>query len=390
MAEPILCRETADGGFEWLDLPTLEGGVHSGTLQALAQTAERRDVCVVWPAEAILLLELELPLRSMAQIKQALPFALEDYLADGIEHYHWVWRRAEPGGPLAVALVDRAALVGWLQRFAEAGIRVSQCLPEPLLLPLQAEQTAFVTDGGARAVMRYGRALGGGGDRQWLWSVLQRLYQEGKAQGECRLWSLQALDAAEFVCVWQEWQPPLLLYREQLTRAAPFNLLSGQFALKHQTPVGMRSWVSAVLILTLAGALQISGQWYLAGQQQRQLADLKAQSQSLFTATFPEVNRLVNLKVQADQQLDALNSRARMNQSGFLRLLYDLGSVVISPAGGQLHKLAYADGRLQVGMRLAQGQTPETLQQALEALGRSVQFDAGSGVDSREVSFALR
>jgi general secretion pathway protein L len=204
MAEPILCRETAGGSFEWLDLPTLEPGVQSGTLQALAQAAEQREVCAVWPAEAVLLLELDLPLRSIAQIKQALPFALEDYLADGIEQYHWVWQRPEPGGPLAVALVDRAALAVWLQRFAEAGIQVSQCLPEPLLLPLQAEQTAFVTDGAGRAVLRYGRALGGGGDRQWLWGVLLRLYQEGKAQGECRLWSPQAPDVAEFVCVRQE------------------------------------------------------------------------------------------------------------------------------------------------------------------------------------------
>ncbi|WP_150048502.1 MULTISPECIES: type II secretion system protein GspL [Methylomonas] len=389
MAEPILCRETVGGSFEWLDLPAVDRGVQSGTLQALAQAAEQREVCAVWPAEAVLLLELDLPLRSFAQIKQALPFALEDYLADGIEQYHWVWQRPERNGPLAVALVDRAALAVRLQRFAEAGIQVSQCLPEPLLLPLHAGQTAFAADDAERAVLRYGRALGGGGDRQWLWGVLQRLYQEGKAEGECRLWSRQAADAAEFVCVPQEWRQPLLLYREQLAHAAPFNLLSGEFALKNQSPASLRSWAPALLILTLAGALQVAGQWYLAGQQQRQLAELKAQSQTLFTATFPEVKRLVNLKIQADQQLDALNSQAQLNQSGFLRLLYDLGSVVTSQVGGQLHTLVYVDGRLQVGMRLAQGQTPEILQQALEALGRSVQFDSGSGANSGEVSFAL-
>ena len=87
MAERILIRllNQSDGRVEWLLINAeTQPEVQQGTLQDLANWVGKRPVIVLLPASDVVLLAVDLPIKSNSQIKKALPFALDELLADDV------------------------------------------------------------------------------------------------------------------------------------------------------------------------------------------------------------------------------------------------------------------------------------------------------------------
>ena len=105
-------------------------------------------------------------------------------------------------------------------------------------------------------------------------------------------------------------------------------------------------------------------------QQQSELAALEAQTLSLFKQTFPEVKRLVNIKVQADQELIELRKNNASSGSLFMRLLYQTGEVLNANLGYKLLKLNFINDQLQVQLTLPDNNQVEQIKQQLESSNR--------------------
>ncbi|MCQ8103509.1 type II secretion system protein GspL [Methylomonas sp. SURF-2] len=348
MTEPILLRElSGPQQAQWLDLAAPADGVHVGGLRELAGLARERPLILVWPAASILLLQLDLPLRGAGQIAKALPYALEDSLALDVEAYHFSWCRAARDGAIAVAAVDRQAMTACMARFAAAGLRLSMALPEPLLLPWHAGECAMLLEGGS-GVCRFGAWLGGGGEADLCGVLLEKLHADGQLRGSLQLWS--APGGADFGPLpvevqAREWREPLALYAEQWRAATGLNLLVGAYAPPSRRSGSLKAWLPAALILLAALLAQLAGQWNLQRLQQQQLQALEADSEALFRQTFPEVKRLVNIKAQADQQLQALHEQSRHNAGGFLALLHVAGGPLMEAPQIRLQGLQF-DGEV--------------------------------------------
>lgn len=373
MVEAILVREgPADGGAEWLDTAMPAAAAQSGGLAELAARAQDRPLVLVWPAASVLLLEVDLPVRSAAQIAKALPFALEDMLAEDADRYHFSWYRPAREQAIAVAAVDRAQLEACIRRFADAGLVLQAAVPEPLLLPWREGECGLLLDGD-EAVFRYGAWLGGGGEDDLCGLLLKKLYASGQAQGGLRLWSrpgegdyvgwagqseAQQTQSVGLDCIQPGISAPaierlvfddaLSLYAPQWQQAEALNLLVGAYAPQIRRHGDWKPWLPAAAILLAALLLQLGGQWQMLGQQQRQLQSLEAGAQDLFKQTFPEVKRLVNVKAQADQALTALRAQSRRQAGGFMALLYRAGNILKDQTQFKLQALEFADGSLQI------------------------------------------
>lgn len=93
-----------------------------GPLADAAEFAPGRRVVVLVPGTEIVLTETTLPKASPARLRKMLPFSLEDTLAEDVEQLAFaVGRRAESGA-VAVAVVGRARLEGWLEQLSAAGL----------------------------------------------------------------------------------------------------------------------------------------------------------------------------------------------------------------------------------------------------------------------------
>lgn len=77
------------------------------------------EVTVVVPAETVALHRLRVPTRRAAELRQAVPFALEERLAEPVEQLHFALGSRE-GDDIDVAVVARRDMQAWLQRHDEA------------------------------------------------------------------------------------------------------------------------------------------------------------------------------------------------------------------------------------------------------------------------------
>lgn len=360
------------GRFHWLDLDAPANGGQAGGLAELAALAQGRPLMLVWPAASVLLLEIELPLRSAAQIAKALPFALEDMLAEDVDRYHLSWSRPARGGRIAVAAVSRELIEASIRRFADAGLALQWAVPEPLLLPWRDGQCALLLEGD-NGVFRYGEWLGGGGERDLCGLLLEKLYASAEAQGSLQLWSrlsegeavgwagqseAQQTQSVGLDCMQPDISAPsierqaldnrLSLYAGQWRAASALNLLVGAYAPQIRRRNDLKPWLPAAALLLIALSAQLAGQWQLLVNQRRQLQTVEADTQALFKQTFPDIKRLVNVKVQADQQLAALQAQSRQQTAGFLPLLYRVGNRLKDQPQFKLQRLQFADGGLQL------------------------------------------
>ena len=93
MTEYFVIRLSADSSsVQWVMADsngTLLSGVSSGNLEQAAAASAERSVIVLVPSVDLLSTSVHIPARSTAKIKAALPFALEENLAEDVEDLHF-------------------------------------------------------------------------------------------------------------------------------------------------------------------------------------------------------------------------------------------------------------------------------------------------------------
>jgi len=101
----------------------------TGALQEAARDVRDRPVIVLVPASEVSTLTVDLPAKG-ARLRAALPFALEEQVADEIENLHFAPGKRFASGRLPVAVVTHGKMAEWLGRLDDAGIVPAQIIPE--------------------------------------------------------------------------------------------------------------------------------------------------------------------------------------------------------------------------------------------------------------------
>jgi general secretion pathway protein L len=134
MAEYLVVRlrRLPEERVEWIavdDNGTRRGEPGSGSLEEAAAQAAARPVIVLVPATDVLTTTVDIPVRG-ARLNAALPFALEESLADDVETLHFAAGAKRDSGVRPVAVVARAEIDRWLERLGTAGIEPVRMVPE--------------------------------------------------------------------------------------------------------------------------------------------------------------------------------------------------------------------------------------------------------------------
>lgn len=134
MAEFVVIRlGVADHPVQWIrvdDNGTRRGNLATGSLEQAARDSADRTVIVLVPATDVLTTSVQLPIRSGAKLRAALPFALEENLADDIDSLHFAVGAPRESGRLPVTVVAQDKMDAWLARLGEAGIEAARIVPE--------------------------------------------------------------------------------------------------------------------------------------------------------------------------------------------------------------------------------------------------------------------
>jgi general secretion pathway protein L len=112
------------------------------------------------PTESVRVLVVELPLKSVAKRLEALPFAVEDRIADPVEAVHLAMGPSLGADRYRVGIVRTGVMTDWAARADAAGLGHAPMVPDALAMPEPPDGHWVVGIDGARALVR--DAEGGG------------------------------------------------------------------------------------------------------------------------------------------------------------------------------------------------------------------------------------
>jgi general secretion pathway protein L len=356
MRQRLVIRLNPDphGKVHWIRLGAdgrVEGHAESGSLEAAAAAAEQRQVIGLVPADAVLMLSARIPTQSRQRMLQAVPFALEDQLADDVANLHFAVGHRDKAGDVAVAVVAHERMRAWLEAFADAGLDVEQLYPEVQGLPYEEDGWTLMAEGDG-FLLRSGAQSGFGGDLDNLPVLLVAALEESGDIRPQRLivYSAEApleFDGLEIPVENRDLVSTTALLATSLDEREALALRSGPYARRRSLSVQWQRWriVAALLaawVLVDTGAALLES-WQL----RRQVAAVDAQIVDVYRKTFPGPGPVLNPRLQMESRLAALRKQGG-GDTGLLRLLDSVGAALVADGSVQVTNITYRNGDLDL------------------------------------------
>ncbi|MEE4376253.1 MAG: type II secretion system protein GspL [Candidatus Competibacteraceae bacterium] len=375
----IIARFIDTERFEWLVGERLA----QGSLSEMAQPASGKRLVLIAPGETVLLIRATLPERNRSQWLKALPYALEDHVADEVEELHFAVGSTR-SGEAPVAAIRHATLSNWLDQCTRVGLIPTAVVPEPLLLPFEPASWSVLLKS-RRAVVRCGPDAGFTTEQDNLLPLLELALAEAgeTAPTALRLWGEAVPELATSPEIQHQGDvaEPLRLLAAGYQDGVTLNLLQGSYSRHAQWGKWLRPWrVAAVLAglwLGLQGILQVGEYWQLRNER----VALQAEMERVFRETVPTARRIVNPKAQLENRLRELQGGPAVEETGFLELLLQGGQVLTGFEDVRLRGLRYKIGQLD--MELA-GDSLETLDRLRQRLTEQAGLTAQMRTTKRE------
>ncbi len=339
-----------------------------GVLQA-AVAATGRQVLWLVESEDVGLFERPLAVRGRKQLEKAVPYALEDDLAEDLEQLHVAF--TGDGERVRAAVVRRTLLRQALTGLAEAGIHPARAIPDVLALPLVDRRWGVLIDG-ERALARTGAGSGFACTRDLLPVLLSSALAataEDEGPEALQVWCTDPNAQLPDLALRIEPQPcqgAWSVFTAGLTDDAGPDLLQGEFSARERRARQLRRWwpVAAALVAWAALGLANLGLEARRLEQQRTLLD--ASIEKVFRDTFPEIRRVENPRVQMEQALKALRAE-RAGSHGLLAMLADAAGPLHAQTGVTLKGMEYRNEILELSVEAGDVQQLDALRQALES-----------------------
>ncbi len=389
-----------DESVRWLHLPhagrpDASTTANTGSLEHAAAAATGARVVMFAPASELILLHAQVPGRNRARMLQALPYALEEQLAEDVERLHFAAGEEDENG-IAVAIVAKTKLDAWLSMLHAVGIEPDAIVPDVMAVPWHQGQWSVVLDG-EHCLVRTGTASGWAAERENLPNLLRIAFGNAASPEQLALYGrpdekrTSDLDSLAVPLQWQSYsRDTLVLLAEHFRPGSSINLLQGAYRRLGETANSGRRWRGVAALGAILIAVQLGTLFAENHRLEQRTARTAKQIDDLFRADFPDIKRLVNAKAQMQQQLEALRNAARgPRNSDFLQLLQYAGPSLHQTDKVELRRLHYADQRLDVELGAPDFQTLDKLKRELLNKGLEVEIDSASA-EEKGVAGRLR
>ncbi|QTR50426.1 type II secretion system protein GspL [Candidatus Thiothrix anitrata] len=340
-----------------------------GSWDTLLPSAQGQTVVLLIPAREVLLTQTTINTRNKRQLQQAVPYALEEALADDAENQHIVWQARSDSPQLDAAVVLRERLLLWQSVLIQRGLRPSTILPDVFALPWEAELLTLWQQGD-HVWVRTSELAGFSCNRSALPLVLDNLRATYPAPMRIR-WHSDQPDT------WQADEAFTLipeihteqLHASSLNSALPLNLLRGLQSEHTATRREQwRRWRLAAVLTGVAVILGFSTYGLHIYRMQQELAALDAQNLSLFSELFPQASnvdaRALPLRFDSAVQ-DLKNKGGVQTQRSPLELLATFAQAFAGNTGLSVESIQTQAGSVSVSLQAKEQQAVDNLRAAL-------------------------
>ena len=359
----------------------------TGPLAEAARDAGGRDVIVLVPASEVLSTAVDIPIKGGARLRAALPFALEEQLADDVENLHFATGERRDSGLLPVSVVAREQMLDWLLALNNAGIVASKMIPENhglaripgTLSMLVAEQQIMFNDGAECEFVMQGVKPS---DALAVAGVLQDAESsDEKSTGHLLVYC----EPGEDVRFAEDWSalrneltsvdinllPDGVLPRLAVTVAAGrgVNLLQGRFGAKTDYKALFEPWKYAAVLLLALVLVGFAGK----GADYYRLSREQASLQEQFTAEYRQI-RPDDTREIVDPERVVAEERGRrggpVTAEVFLPSLYQLSQALQQNSTAEIEAISYRAGVVDVRLTAPDVATLDNIQRVVGASGR--------------------
>lgn len=361
--------------------------VSTGSLQDAALAAGNRPVIAMVPAVDVLLTTVHMPVRSVSRIRTAMPFALEENLAEDVANLHFALGERLENNRIRVAIVADEKLRAWQEQLQDAGIEATRIVAEHHGLAKIPGTSSLLID--ATTIM-----FNDGADNEFAMQGVQpsdvlvvagqlgeQQDEDGESGGHVLIFcdaDIEQQYAHEWIALRHEMDsvdvnvlPDGAFAKLAVTVAAGngINLLQGKYGRRTEYSTIFKPWKSAAMLLLALTCVTAVGK----GLDYRQLAAEKAALESQFLTEYRQMRPADTRDIVDPKSLVDSLKRSLGASSGpqvFLPSLRELGAALAANNEAKLEAISYRAGVVDLRLTAPDVPTLDRIQKAVSSSGR--------------------
>lgn len=320
-----------------------------GEWNKVASLARGRRILLLIPDSDVVLTSVSIPSKSRKQLLQAVPYALEDTLAEDLDKLHFaIHQNADnDNGETQVAVINHSQLELYQSLLQKHGLTAHFVLPQ-LLVQTTAEnawsiQQSNDVNNPSTVSVRLNEFYGFTCDKSLLDSFLEQLKLPPP---EILLSNLDKNELPETLqeLPLEKFDAGLVHYKSAIG-ALPLNVLSGFVSRKNKTNINWNAWRPAMILGSLVAATWVGIFSWQNNQLQQEQKQLKLSIENTFKSTFPD-SRLVDAPQQMSARLAQLKKNAGSIVNSPLPMISDISPLIEEYKDMTLSEIRYQENEL--------------------------------------------
>jgi len=396
MADLLVLRfnDTQADLVEWVSVDQFGGqlgDVSRGDLASAGAAATGRKVIALVPSFSVLRLFAEIPVRAAAKVLKALPFAMEEQLADDVEDLHFAVGKRDTDNRLPVAVVQREKMDAWLEQVEAAGIDLAGVysdgdsisdVPNTTILLAEADSVLLRDTAGEVAVAD----LIGLDALLDLWLTKRSVEAGDDAPPPINLLVYATPDTQETLNPILEQIRPLIetldvkvLPDGALPRMAAqsainpgINLLQGDYARSSNLAAYWPAWKTTAILLACLLVVLVGSKTLEIRSLNSEVERLDAAIEQAFRYTFPDVKDIRDPRGLLESKLRAMGRDPDSTSSNlFLSTLKTMSAAVSGSTQGKakLQAINYRSGMMELRVLAPDVGTLDKIQKEISRSG---------------------
>ncbi|MGI9261855.1 MAG: type II secretion system protein GspL [Woeseiaceae bacterium] len=367
----------------------------AGALTDVVTAIQGRGVIVLVPSAEVLTTSVDIPVKG-AKLQAALPYALEEYLAEDVESLHFAAGTKRSSGRTPVSVVSHERIQEWLDMLDDAGILPNSVIADSYGLAripgtismLLAGDLVFINDGGDIELVMQGVSPGDAlaaigalddgveaeADEDAPTNAMPRhvlVYCEpGDDERYQHDWIAMRheLDSVDVKLLADGVMPRLAV---TVATGAGINLLQGQYAPKKEYSGLFKPWKTAAMLLlafALVGLGAKAADYYLLTRQEAELRQMfNAEYQQMLPGA-PEVDDPAAVVESLRRRIGNVDS-----PPVFLQTMEQLSRAVSQNSAAKIQAISFRAGVIDLRVSAPDVATLDGLQRAI---AQNSQFQA--------------
>ena len=360
--------------------------ISNGSLAELAAVAPGHSVVVLLNSQCLHINQLTLPTQNLQKILKAVPFALEEFIADDIDEFHFVAAKNSHNNTTAVAGINKHTLKNIIQVFQDAGINPDKIIPDSLCLAASDSDSSrqWVCLNYQNECYLQTATLNGTLISQELlpYILKSKLQDETISPPEkillfCEQENTDAFDPLKADGIINDDieihkviynTHPLVVFCGNYKQAIPLNLLQHEFKIKRKTSGHWQHWRLAASLVAIWLVLNLGFTSFLRSQLEDENRTTHASIEKIYKKAFPKSKKIINPRVQMEQKLKELKGATGNSDKGLIFLLAEsFGTVNNDKTNISLQTLTFRNNRMDIGLDSNNLQAIENLNKNLNS-----------------------